>query len=176
MPFDLNRKFAHAVMRACLLLSLQMAVPLSAQPADLAVGVEAPDFALRSLQQQNLRLSEFRGDVVLINFWASWCGGCRQAMPALNDIYDKYRRAGLVMLSVNLDDDHHHAESMSKSLKIAYPVLLDQRKEAGKLYRIETMPTTLLIDRAGTIRHVFVGYSLGDEQTYLSSVRELLNE
>jgi peroxiredoxin len=138
--------------------------------------VEAPDFALRTLENRNLRLSEFRGEVVLINFWASWCGACRQAMPSLNDMYGKYHRAGLIMLSVNVSDDLHRAAGMAKSLKIPFPVLLDEDREVSKSFRIEQMPTTLLIDRAGIVRHRYVGYNINDEQKTLAGVRELLNE
>ncbi|MBC7983130.1 MAG: TlpA family protein disulfide reductase [Candidatus Obscuribacterales bacterium] len=139
-------------------------------------GQSAPDFALRTLKQQNLRLSEFRGEVVLINFWASWCGACRQAMPGLNELHDKYHRAGLVMLSINLDDEVHRAMHMAQSLKIAFPVLLDERKDVGRQYQVDNMPMTLLIDREGIVRHVYVGYNRGDERKYLTEVRSLLNE
>src|SRR5690349_13018523 len=169
----------HTVKRgaaACLLaLSLWAPVLVNAETPTL-VGQPAPDFALRSLQQQTLRLSEFRGEVVLINFWASWCGSCRQAMPAFNAMYEKYNRVGLVMLSINMDDELHRAEEMSASLKIPFPVLFDERKEVGKLYSLDQMPLTVLVDRAGTVQQVFVSYHLGDERKFLTQVRELLNE
>jgi peroxiredoxin len=139
-------------------------------------GQEAPDFVLRTLEQSNLRLSEFRGQVVLINFWASWCGACRQAMPALNDIYKKYQRAGFVMLSINLDDESQRAVSMAQSLKIRYPVLLDDHKTVSRLYQVETMPLTVLIDREGRVRFVHVGYNAGDERKFVAPLRALLNE
>jgi peroxiredoxin len=139
-------------------------------------GQDAPDFVLRSLDQRNLRLSEFRGQVVLINFWAGWCGACRQAMPAFNEIHEKYRRAGLVMLSINLDDETHRALQMSQSLKITYPVLLDESKSVSQLYQVETMPLTVLIDREGKVRFVQVGYNSGDEKKFAAPLRSLLNE
>jgi peroxiredoxin len=139
-------------------------------------GQEAPDFVLRTLDQSNLRLSEFRGQVVLINFWASWCGACRQAMPAFNEIHEKYRRAGLVMLSINLDDEAHRAMHMAQSLKIQYPVLLDERKVVSRLYQVETMPLTVLIDREGKVRFVQVGYNAGDEKKFAAPLRSMLNE
>jgi peroxiredoxin len=142
----------------------------------LQVGQPAPDFALRTLQQQNLRLSEFRGEVVLVNFWAGWCGECRQAMPALNAMYQKYNRAGLVMLSVNVDDEAHRALHMSENLKIMFPVLFDERKEVVRLYSLERMPLTVVIDRAGTVQQMYVGYHKGDEHKYLDHIRQLLNE
>lgn len=168
-------------MRGALLsLLILMSIVTPAAHAQTApqplLGQLAPDFALRSLRQQTLRLSEFRGEVVLINFWASWCGSCRQAMPAFNAMYEKYNRAGLVMLSVNLDDELHRAEHMTESLNIPFPVLYDERKEVGRLYLAEQMPLTVMIDRNGTVQRVYVGYKLGDESKYLAEVRALLNE
>lgn len=157
-----------ALLGACATASALRAAELT--------GGEAPDFALSSLEHGNLRLSEYRGQVVLINFWASWCGACRQAMPRFNDIFDKYQRAGLVMLSVNLDDERHSAMHMSQSLKIRYPVLLDARKEVSRAYGLDKMPLTVLIDRAGVVRFAHAGFNAGDETRILAPLRELLNE
>ena len=148
----------------------------AAQAADAVDGKEAPDFALRTLDSSNLRLSEFRGQVVLINFWASWCGACRQAMPALNDLHGKYQRAGLVMLSINVDDEQNRASHMAASLGIPYPVLFDGQKAVSKLYGLQTMPLTILVDREGKVRFTYTGYNVGDERKFLGPLRELLNE
>ena len=136
----------------------------------------APDFALRTVDNQNLRLSEFRGEVVMLNFWASWCGECRQGMPALEDLYAKYHRAGLVLLSINMDDDGHRAEEIARGLKMSFPVLFDNSKDVSKLYKVQDMPLTLLIDREGTVRYSHSGYRLGDEEQFLERLRTLLNE
>jgi peroxiredoxin len=170
LPFTVKHGAA-----ACL-LALLMFAPIPGAWAQSLVGQPAPDFALRSLSQQTLRLSEFRGEVVLISFWASWCGSCRQAMPAFNAMYEKYNRAGLVMLSINVDDELHRAQHMTESLNIPFPVLYDERKDVGKLYLLDQMPLTVLVDRAGLVQQVFVGYHLGDERKFLTHVRELLNE
>jgi thiol-disulfide isomerase/thioredoxin len=148
----------------------------SSLAAETEATAEAPDFALRTLDGQNLRLSEFRGEVVMVNFWASWCGACRQAMPALNELDEKYRRAGLVLLSVNIDDEHHRAEQMAQGLKIRFPVLRDEQKSVSRLYKADTMPLTVLIDREGVVRYSHIGYNLGDERKYLVELRTLLNE
>jgi peroxiredoxin len=136
----------------------------------------APDFALRSLDGRNLRLSEFRGEVVLLNFWAQWCGECRQAMPGLNELYSKYQRAGLVMLSISVDEDTRRVADLAKSLKLAFPVLIDERKEASSLYQLKTMPFLVLIDRDGRMHYTHAGYQRGDEQRWSEQVKRLLNE
>jgi len=136
----------------------------------------APDFALRSLEGENLRLSEHLGEVVLVNFWATWCGPCGQEMPALDELYNKYRRAGLVLLGVNIDDDAVRAAEMARALKITYPVLFDARKEVSRAYQVGTMPVTVLIDREGVVRYVSEGYKPGFEKVYAEQLRKLLNE
>jgi peroxiredoxin len=152
--------------------------PAVCVPAGVLVGQPAPDFALRSLPGENVRLSEHFGEVVLINFWATWCGPCRQEMPLLDEIYGKYRRAGLVLFSVNIDeaDNLDAAKEMAQTLKISYPVLFDARKEVSRAYQAGTMPLTVLIDREGVVRYVSEGYKVGYEVRYTDKLRELLNE
>lgn len=134
------------------------------------------DFALRSVEGGNMRLSEHVGEVVILHFWATWCGSCRQEIPLLGEIHDKYARAGLVTFGINLDDDREAAATMTRTLRIAYPVLLDGRKEVSKGYRVGALPATVLIDRTGIVRYVWEDYRPGDERRYTAKLRELLNE
>ncbi len=139
-------------------------------------GKSAPDFVLKSATGENLRLSEYRGDVVMINFWATWCGPCRQEMPLLDDLYSRYGRVGFSLLGVNIDDDARRAMQMVEELGVNFPVLFDDTKEVSKLYQVEAMPVTVLVDRAGTVRHVHHGYKPGYEEKYLTEIRSLLRE
>ncbi len=139
-------------------------------------GQTAPDFVLKSATGENLRLSEYRGDVVMINFWATWCGPCRQEMPLLDELYGRYQRVGFNLLGVNIDDDSRRAMAMVNELGISFPVLFDEDKKVSKLYEVEAMPLTLLLDREGTVRHVHHGYQPGYEQKYLNEIRSLLRE
>ena len=139
-------------------------------------GQPAPDFALKSSTGENLRLSEYRGDVVMINFWATWCGPCRQEMPLLDELYTRYQRVGFNLLGVNIDDDSRRAMKMVEELGVNFPVLFDARKEVSKLYEVEAMPVTVLVDREGTVRHVHHGYKPGYEEKYLDEIRSLLRE
>jgi len=140
------------------------------------VGKPAPDFALKSASGENLRLSEYRGDVVMINFWATWCGPCRQEMPLLDDLYNRYQRVGFRLLGVNIDDDSRRAMQMVEELGINFPVLFDEQKVVSKLYDVGAMPVTLLVDREGTVRYVHLGYKPGYEEHYLTQIRSLLRE
>lgn len=139
-------------------------------------GQAAPDFALKSASGANLRLSEYRGEVVMINFWATWCGPCRQEMPHLEDLYNRYQRVGFNLLGVNIDDDSRRAMQMVQELGVTFPVLFDEKKEVSKLYSVEAMPVTLLLDRSGTVRHIHLGYQPGFEEKYLTEIRALLRE
>ena len=139
-------------------------------------GQVAPDFALKSTTGENLRLSEYRGDVVMINFWATWCGPCRQEMPLLDELYARYHRVGFNLLGVNIDDDTTRALRMVEELDLHFPVVFDTRKEVSRLYNVEAMPATILVDREGKIRHVHHGYKPGYEDKYLDQIRALLRE
>ena len=139
-------------------------------------GHEAPDFALKSSTGENLRLSEFRGDVVMINFWATWCGPCRQEMPLLDDLYARYQRVGFNLVAVIIDDDSSRAMNMIEELGVNFPVLFDARKQVSELYEVEAMPVTVIVDREGTVRYVHHGYKPGYENMYLDQVRSLLRE
>ncbi len=140
------------------------------------VGKEAPDFVLKSADGKNLRLSEFRGQVVLVNFWARWAGDSRQEMPALDRINTTYSRAGLVVLGVSVDEDARRAHEFAEAMKVGYPILFDTTSEIGRQYLLQSMPVTILVDREGVVRYSSVGYKRGDDRAYLDEIRELLRE
>jgi len=151
-----------------------VALAASASVPAVAPTSSAPDFTLHSMGGPNLRLQEQRGRVVMINFWATWCGPCRQEMPHLNRLYDKYKASGFVLLGVNVDDDAKNAEVVATKLGVRFPVLLDSEKLVSKLYDLSTMPSTVLIDRDGKVRFVHRGYLSGYEDVYEKQIRELL--
>ncbi len=136
----------------------------------------APDFTLRTADGRNLRLQEQRGQVVMVNFWATWCAPCRVEMPHLNKLSDKYRASGFTLLGVNVDDDPRNATSAAAKMGVRFPVLLDADKRVVKMYDVATMPSTVLIDRDGRVRYLHRGYREGYEETYDKQVRELLKE
>ena len=163
----LNRaaRFAAAI---ALVLGAGSAVPAIAPLAT------APDFTLHTMNGPNMRLREQRGRVVMVNFWASWCGPCRQEMPQLNRLYEKYHAAGFVLLGVNVDDDQGKASEVAGKLGVTFPVLLDTDKTVSRLYELSTMPSTVIIDRDGKVRYVHRGYLTGYEDNYEKQIRELL--
>jgi peroxiredoxin len=158
-----------------MILSAAMAAS-SLAAAPTIVGKEAPDFALRGLDGRNLRLSEFRGQVVLVNFWTRSDGDSRQQMPALDRINTTYQRAGLVVLGVSVDDDLRRSKEFAAAMSVSYPLLFDTGTQLGKDYLLQRTPMMILVDRSGVVRYSAVGFKRGDERVYVDQIRGLLRE
>jgi thiol-disulfide isomerase/thioredoxin len=138
----------------------------------------APTFQISGRGGKTIDLSQYKGQVVMINFWATWCGPCRQEMPILEDIYKKYKPMGFTMLGVNVEPKTGDPEGwLSKLPKpVTFPVAFDVDSKVSKLYNVAGMPTTVFIDRKGNVREVHKGYKPGDEDFYLTQIRSMLKE
>jgi thiol-disulfide isomerase/thioredoxin len=157
-----------AVIVAVLTLSLPALAGTPTSPA--------PAFTLASRGGQDVSLAQYKGQVVMINFWASWCGPCRQEMPLLESIYKKYNRMGFTMLGVNVEPDSNAANEWLKATPVSFPILYDRDSKVSKLYDVAGMPSTVIIDRGGKLRVLHRGYKPGDENEYLDSIRSLIRE
>jgi len=138
--------------------------------------VQAPDFTLKARSGDNKRLSDYRGQVVLLNFWASWCVPCRAEMPILDDIHKKYESLGFTVLGVNVDLDSNKAIKYLKDTPVDFPVLYDPKGDVSKLYSVSAMPSTAIIDRDGNVRYIHPGYKDGDAAKYRAKIKELMRE
>jgi peroxiredoxin len=167
-----NRASVNRLFRSACIGLLAGMVMQAAQAVE--ANTPAPDFTLHAMAGPNTRLQELRGKVVMVNFWATWCGPCRQEMPHLNRLHEKYSRSGFVLLGVNVDDDPRNAAAVAAKLGIQFPVLLDTDKKISDKYELQTMPSTFLIDRDGKVRYVHRGYLSGYEEQYEKQIRELL--
>lgn len=136
----------------------------------------APDFTLASNQSRNLKLSEYRGDVIMINFWASWCGPCRQEMPLLDSMYKRYKNLGFTILGVNVEENSADANKVLQKIPVSFPILYDRTNKVSKMYKIDAMPSTIFIDRDGNMRYLHRAYKDGDEQQYDQWIRKLVRE
>lgn len=134
----------------------------------------APAFTLQSSDGKTVSLAQFKGDVVMINFWASWCGPCRQEMPLLDNIYRQYKDMGFTLLGVNVEPNAGGANAWLKKTPVSYPILYDPKSRVSQLYQVQAMPTTVIIDRQGIVRFVHNGYLPGDENQYMNSIRSLI--
>lgn len=147
--------------------------PLSSSPSPRE-GFFAPDFTLDTLQGGQVRLSDLRGKIVVINFWASWCLPCRAETPALQNSYERYKDSGVVILGVNLTDQDslNDVKDFVRQFGLTYPILLDRDGSTSLRYRIQGLPSTYFLNRAGVIRTVVVGGPMSE--TFIASKIEAL--
>jgi peroxiredoxin len=136
----------------------------------------APDFNLPARAGAAMSLSGLKGQVVLINFWASWCGPCRKEMPVLDQLYQRYKGLGFTLLAVNVEEDSNAAEHWLKDTPVTFPVLFDRKNQVSKLYDVIAMPSTVLVDRQGRVRYLHSGYNPGTENEYQDQIRSLIRE
>src|SRR5262245_6416761 len=127
-------------------------------PAPAAVvGAPAPDFTLKNLSGNSVTLSNLKGQVVLINFWATWCGPCRVEMPAIQRRYDAFKDQGLAVLAVNFDEPITDVSAFARSLNLTFTVLLDPDGVVNDLYHVGGYPSTFIVDRSGMITKLHIG-------------------
>jgi peroxiredoxin len=156
-------------------LALATALRAAAPPAPGFVGKNAPDFALAASAGANVRLSEYRGQPVVLSFWSSRCSTCAGQLAALNRFYGTYRSSGLVVLAVSVDDDPQRAHDYARAHATAFPLLFDPAKSVSRAYGIERLPTTVLIDRSGVVRFLHSDDRAGDGP-YVAQIRALLDD
>jgi peroxiredoxin len=136
----------------------------------------APLFALESREGPEVALGDLKGQVVMINFWATWCGPCRQEMPHLEALHQRYSSLGFTLLGVNVENDREGAAAFLAETQVTFPILFDPQNEVSKLYKVVAMPSTVLVGRDGTMRFIHHGYKPGYEGEYQTQIRELLKE
>jgi len=163
---DDDRRVGRIVLAITILIAI--AAPVMASTA--------PDFALRSVAGSNHRLSEHRGEVVALIFWASWCGDCRRELERFEKLRATYAPAGFVVLSVSLDDEPARAADIAKAAGIDYPVLLDAGRKVSRTYKADDLPLILLIDRNGVIRARHDALDEREERGLLVQLRDLIDE
>ncbi len=168
----MNNKLFLTLKQIVLMVSVSMFLLAGAQ----AESEMAPNFTLKNRSGENVKLSELRGQVVLVNFWASWCGPCRQEMPILEKLYKKYKSLGFVILGVNVDDKPKQAESLLKLIDVSFPVLFDTDKKISEKYKVTAMPSSFLIDRDGKLYSEHKGYLPEYELMYKKEIKTLLKE
>jgi len=139
-------------------------------------GGPAPGFSLNSLAGEQGALSQYKGQVVMVNFWATWCGPCQQEMPLLDQMYKKYKPAGFTLIGVNVDKEAPAVKELLARKPVSFPILLDPANQVSKAYHVDEMPSSVIIDRKGAIRYIHRGYKPGDENDYQDRIRQLIRE
>lgn len=159
------------------LVALLAAFVALAWPAGATDGsLPAPEFTLANRAGGQLSLSGLRGQVVMINFWASWCGPCRQEFPALDEMYRRYKPMGFTLVGINVESEQADAERFLGARPVSFPILFDPDNTVSDRYGVSAMPTTVLVDRQGRLRWQHQAYKPGDEAKYIEQVRAMLRE
>jgi peroxiredoxin len=137
----------------------------------------APNFTLQSRDGKPVSLADLKGQVVMVNFWATWCVPCRQEMPHLEALYERYNSLGFTLVGINVEDNPEGAKKwLQENGPVTFPVLFDPKNQVSKLYDVVAMPSTVLVARDGTMRFIHHGYKPGYEGEYQNQVRALLRE
>lgn len=149
-------------------------LPASAQ----SLNTRAPDFTGQTPSGDVVQLSDFEGEVILLDFWASWCGPCRKEMPFLIELYEENQDASFEIIAVNIDTDQENMDDFLESLDVAVPftMLADREAAIPPLYELDAMPTSVFIDAQGMIRYRHDGFRDKDRDQYRAELQTLLSE
>jgi len=163
----------------CLCLLLLNVMPLSAEVSgvqtlpEIAKPFPAADFSLQGEDGKIYRLSEYRGKVVVLNFWATWCPPCREEMPSLERLWQKVKAKDIVVLAVNVGEDTDTIFEFSGNYPMSFPIPMDQKGEVIKQYPVMGLPTTYVISPEGMVTHRAVGSRAWDNDELISTLEQL---
>jgi thiol-disulfide isomerase/thioredoxin len=136
----------------------------------------APSVVLHSADGTTTRLADYKGRVVLIDFWASWCAPCKASFPALDTLYKQEHPRGLEVFAVNVDERQKDADTFLRGREYTMPVFFDKSGEIPLAFGVKAMPSSFVIDRAGAIRFSHIGYSASVLESYRREIQTLLSE
>jgi peroxiredoxin len=133
------------------------ALARSQRPPSPQAGFSAPDFTLETPDSGTVNLADLRGQVVLINFWATWCPPCRAEMPAIQQVYERYREQGFTVLAVNMQEGDTQVAAFVNEMGLTFPILMDRDGSVSNRYQVKALPSTFVVDRQGVIQNVTLG-------------------
>jgi peroxiredoxin len=145
-------------------------------PASAADGTPAPNVELRTAKGPRVRLADFRGKVVLLEIWASWCPDCKVSFPAADRLYREFKDKGVEVIAVNVDEDRKAAEAFLKAFPHTLKVMFDPRAKIPEAFYTIGMPTSYVIDPRGMIRFKHEGYDETTDAAYRREIALLLDE
>lgn len=161
------------VIAALIILATVAAFYFTQRGEPQVADVRLPDIEFTTLEGDRFRLSQLRGKVVALNFWATWCVPCREQIPVLNDIRSAFEQRGLSVVGVSSDDTIESIKRFQSDVKQNYTLLLGDKTLPGQFGEIVTFPTTLIIDRNGRIREKIMGYA--DRPRLEEAIKKLLD-
>ncbi len=160
-------RFQHLLLTPFLIVFISIAGQVSAAET-------APNFKIKT-GTENSQLTDFRGKVVYVDFWASWCAPCRKSFPWLNEMQEKYKDKGLTIIGINLDNERQLADSFLKNNPANFRIVYDPKGELASKYKLVGMPSAYLVDKQGKIQHNHVGFRPSKKQSYEDAILHLLN-
>ncbi|MCB9611946.1 MAG: TlpA family protein disulfide reductase [Sandaracinus sp.] len=137
-------------------------------------GQRAPEIGLRTPDGQTIRMSDLRGKVVVVDFWASWCAPCREELPVLQRLHEQYGERGVVVVGVGIDRNERDFRAFKERMGLTFPVVHDGAHAVAGRYEPPRMPSTFLIDRNGVIRHIHEGYRSSNARELESQIQAML--
>jgi peroxiredoxin len=164
------RRFALVIAVFCFVFALAVGSYAGA----LGVGTKAPEIDLADLDGKVVKVAELKGKVVLVDFWASWCAPCREELPVLEALHNKYASQGLVVVGVNGDSERANMDKFLRRTKLSFRVVHDASRGVAARYAPTKMPSSYLIDRTGLVRHVHAGFKAGDADELEREIKALL--
>jgi peroxiredoxin len=142
----------------------------------LDAGARMPELGLVDLEGKRIDRAALAGKVVVVDFWATWCAPCKQELPVLQRLYERYAKQGLVVVAVSVDKDATNVRKFASELKLSFPVLHDAKHDVAGRFDPPRMPSSFIVDRKGIVRHVHAGYRAGDEAKLEAEIKALLAE
>ena len=148
----------NSIVKIFLMIALFfLLIHTSYSTANIGENEKALDFSLKDLKGKNYKLSDFKGKVILLNFWATWCPPCRYEMPLLDKLYKEYKKMGFEVVAVSLDSNPNNVTEYLKNNSVSFTILSDKEGKVGYTYQIVAIPTSFLIDRNFVIRKIYLG-------------------
>lgn len=151
---------------------------LSSKLLAQSIGEKAPDFSGNSFTGEEIKLSDFKNKILILDFWASWCSPCRKEMPFLIELHEKFENKDFEIIAINIDTKESKAQNFLEKLEIKpnFPLLWDKSSKIPPKFKLETMPTTYLIDKKGNIRFIHKGFKESYKEEFLTELEVLFNE
>lgn len=156
--------------------ALSFLIIYSAITSSQDVGSKAPDFSMQDISGNTVKLSDLKGKVVLLDFWASWCVPCKKSMPHIIELYNNRTDSLFTVVAVNVDEEKSKINEFANSINVTFPfpVIFDKESKLPSIYNVEGMPTSIIIDKEGIIRFKETGFTSEVKEKMDSKIKELL--
>ena len=134
----------------------------------------APDLSLKMLDNSSIKLSDYKGEVVYVDFWATWCPPCRKSFPWMEEVQQRYKDLGFKVLAISLDNKREVIDQFLETMKVSFDIAHDPSGDSANAFKVKGMPSSYLIDRKGNIHMTHMGFNSNDKSKLESEIKNLL--